>query len=288
VDVPDARPRQSRDISVNPRAWSETAVQVQPYLDKTSAGASNVNHRKQEITTLKRYIRVAVMLAGLALVFGLYDSRTQAQGQAPAGQPPPGARAGGGRSNVPPPDPTKPAKLEITEGTKARYKVREQLAGINFPSDAVGTTESVTGTLVLNPDGSFDAAQSKLTVDLRTLKSDQQMRDGYIQKNTLESEKFPMIEFVPRRAVGLPVPLPAGMQAQGGFQLVGDMTLHGVTREVTWNVVATFGNDLVAGRATTTLLFPTFNLAKPSLARIMSVDDKIELEIEFKCKRSVL
>jgi polyisoprenoid-binding protein YceI len=187
---------------------------------------------------------------------------------------------------VPPPDPTKPVKLEIAEGTTARYKVREQLAGISFPSDAVGTTQSVTGTVVLNPDGSIDASKSKLTVDLRTLKSDQQMRDGYIQGRTLETEKFPMLEFVPRRAVGLSAPLPAGMQAQSGFQLVGDMTLHGVTNEVTWNVVATFGNEVVGGRATTTLQFDTFKLTKPSLARLLSVDDKIELEIEFRTKRT--
>jgi polyisoprenoid-binding protein YceI len=190
--------------------------------------------------------------------------------------------------NVPPPDPTKAAKLELGEGTKARYKVREQLAGINFPSDAVGTTETVTGTIVVKPDGSIDAAQSKITVDLRTLKSDQQMRDGYIQRSTLETEKFPMLEFVPKRAVGLPSPLPAGMQAQAGFQLIGDMTLHGVTSEVTWNVVATFGNDLVGGRAWTTLQFPTFKIAKPSLARIMSVGDNIELEIEFRAKRTAI
>ncbi len=166
--------------------------------------------------------------------------------------------------------------------------MREQLAGISFPSDAVGTTTAVSGTVVVNPDGSIDAGQSKLTVDLRTIKSDQQMRDGYIQNRTLETEKFPMLEFVPRRAVGLPAPLPAGMQAQAGFQLIGDMTLHGVTSESTWNVVATFGNDMVAGRATTTLQFSTFQLTKPSLARLISVEDKIELEIEFKCKRGVL
>ena len=238
---------------------------------------------------MNRHMRAAAVAAGFVLVLGLglHSQGTQAQGQPPAGQPPPAARQGGGRPNVPPPDPTKPAKLEIAEGTKARYKVREQLAGINFPSDAVGTTESVTGMIVINPDGSFGAT-SKLTIDLRTLKSDQQMRDGYIQNRTLETEKFPMMEFVPKRAVGLPVPLPAGMQAQAGFQLIGDMSLHGVTREATWNVVATFGNDQVAGRATTTVLFPTFNLTKPSLARIMSVDDKIELEIEFRCKRGVL
>ena len=176
----------------------------------------------------------------------------------------------------------------MTEGTTARYKVREQLAGVSFPSDAVGTTSAVSGVIVVNPDGSINASQSKITVDLRTIKSDQQMRDGYIQSRTLETEKFPTLEFVPRRAVGLPAPLPAGMQAQAGFQLVGDMTLHGVTSETTWNVVATFGNEVVAGRATTTLQFPTFQLTKPSLARLLSVDDKIDLEIEFKCKRGVM
>lgn len=214
--------------------------------------------------------RITVVAAALALGLGLADLLAQ------------------GRANVPPPDPTKPHKLEVTAGTRARYKVREQLAGINFPSDAVGTTEAVTGTLIINPDGTFDAAQSKLSVDLKTLTSDQQMRDGYIQNRTLETAKFPTMEFVPKKAVGLTAPLPAGMQAQAGFQLVGDMTLHGVTKETTWNVVATFGNDLVGGRATTTFDFATFSLTKPTLARLMSVDDKIELEIEFRCKRSVV
>jgi polyisoprenoid-binding protein YceI len=227
---------------------------------------------------MKAHSRRALAVLGVAMVIG---SSTLSHAQLPA-QP-----GGGGRSGAPAIDPTKPAKLEIAEGSKARYKVREQLAGINFPSDAVGTTEAVTGVIVLNPDGSIDASRSKLTVDLRTLKSDQQMRDGYIQGRTLETEKYPTIEFVPRKTVGLPSPLPSGMQAQAGFQLIGDLTLHGVTKEVTWNVVATFA-DQVAGRATTTLQFGTFNLTKPSLARLMSVDDKIELEIEFKCRRSAL
>lgn len=193
-----------------------------------------------------------------------------------------------GRATVPPPDPTKPHRLEVTTGTRARYKVREQLAGINFPSDAVGTTEAVTGAIVVKPDGTIDAAQSKVTVDLKTLTSDQQMRDGYLQNRTLETAKFPTMEFVPRRAVGLPAPLPAAMQAQAGFQLIGDLTLHGVTKEATWNVVATFGAEMVGGRATTTIDFASYNMTKPSLARLVSVEDKIELEIEFRCKRSVV
>lgn len=226
-----------------------------------------------------RMYRMAAVGAALILGLGL-------SGLHPLAQAPP-APQGQGRASVPPPDPTKPHKLEVTAGTTARYKVREQLAGISFPSDAVGTTQAVTGSIVVKPDGSIDAAQSKLSVDLKTLTSDQQMRDGYVQNRTLETAKFPTMEFVPKRAVGLPAPLPAGMQAQAGFQLIGDTTLHGVTKETTWNVVATFGNDLVGGRATTTIDFATFGMAKPSLARLLSVDDKIELEIEFRCKRTV-
>jgi polyisoprenoid-binding protein YceI len=195
------------------------------------------------------------------------------------------ADQGGGAA--PAPNPAVAQKLELVTGTTARYRVREQLAGISFPSDAVGTTDAVTGSIVVNPDGSI-AAGSSILVDLRTLTSDQSLRDGYIQTRTLETEKFPLLEFAPKRSVGVPAPLPAGMQAQAGFQLVGDMTLHGVTKEVTWNVVATFGNTSVGGRATTTVDFAMFNMTKPSLARLLSVDDKIQLEIEFRCTRTAV
>src|SRR5829696_2544456 len=91
-----------------------------------------------------------VATGALFVALAVFGNQLGAQGQPPQGAPPMGP-PGGGRSMAPPPDPTKPQRLEIAEGTKARYKVREQLAGISFPSDAVGTTESVTGVIVLNP-----------------------------------------------------------------------------------------------------------------------------------------
>jgi polyisoprenoid-binding protein YceI len=216
---------------------------------------------------------VAACLFSLMVSLGA-GTPVLAQGAAPAA---------GGRMSAPAPDATKPQTLTLTTGTRARYRVQEQLAGINFPSDAVGTTEGVTGSITIGPNGAF-APGSKIVVDLKTLTSDQSMRDGYVQRTTLETEKFPTLEIVPKRAVGLAAPLPAG--GQGGFQLVTDMTLHGVTKEVTWNVIVTFGNDAVNGRATTTTEFATFNIAKPQLARLLSVDDKIQLEIEFRSKRT--
>jgi polyisoprenoid-binding protein YceI len=193
------------------------------------------------------------------------------------------AQAPGRATAAPAGPPT--VKLDVADGSTASYRVQEQLAGINFPSEAVGTSTVLTGTLVLAPDGSVDSSKSKLSFDLRTLKSDQEMRDGYIQKRTLETDKFPMADFVPKRIQGVPTPLP--MNGQAGFQLTGDMTIHGVTKEVTWNGVTTFGKDgSVAGLATTDFDFSTFGLTKPTLARLLSVDDKIKLELVFKMKRS--
>ena len=48
----------------------------------------------------------------------------------------------------------------------------DQLAGINFPSDAVGTTSALSGTLVLGPDGSVNATRPKIAVDLRDDRND--------------------------------------------------------------------------------------------------------------------
>ena len=58
--------------------------------------------------------------------------------------------------------------------------------------------------------------------------------------------------------------------------------MHGVTREVTWRVVATFAEGKASGLATTSFTFSTFNLTKRSLARVISVDDAINLEVEFR------
>lgn len=65
------------------------------------------------------------------------------------------------------------------------------------------------------------------------------------------------------------------------------MTIHGVTKEVTYQGIATFGRDgTIAGRAKTNFTFVTFGLTKPSIGRLMNVDDKIDLEIVFKFRRS--
>lgn len=174
-------------------------------------------------------------------------------------------------------------RFEVGRGSKAEYRVREQLARLNFPNDAVGATESVTGALVIRPDGSF-APESKLTVDLRTLRTDEPKRDGFVRENTLETNRYPLAEFVPRRHKGLPTPVPTSGVAN--FQLTGDMTLHGVTTEQTWDVAATFAADAVTAKAVTKFNFAKFKITVPRVFGLLSVDDDIRLELNLRLQRA--
>lgn len=182
----------------------------------------------------------------------------------------------------PPPPKPGPVQLDIQGGSTASYRVTEQLAGVNFQNDAIGATPAVTGTIALNADGTVNSAGSKVTIDLRMLKSDQEMRDSYLQKRTLETDKFPTAVFVPKTLTGVASPFPNNGQA--GFQLTGDLTVHGTTAPVTWQGIATFNKNGASGRASTNFTFATFGLTKPSLTILLSVDDKINLDVVFKLK----
>jgi len=167
--------------------------------------------------------------------------------------------------------------------SKASYHAQEQLAGRNLPSEAVGTSNGVSGTIVLNPDGSVVADQSQIKVDLSKLTSDESRRDNYIKGSTLQTNQFPMATFTPRQVQGLPTPLPTSGQAT--FQLLGDLTVHGVTKPVTWQVTAQFDPSNVSGNATTNVNLSDFGMTPPKAGPVLSIEDGLTLELVFSAAR---
>ena len=130
-------------------------------------------------------------------------------------------------------------------------------------------------------DGSIDSAQSKITVDMASLVSDSNRRDGYVRSNTLETNKYPTAELVVKSTPGLLWPLPSSGEV--AFQIVGDMTIHGVTKELTWEATAQAGDGgSVTGTAKTNFTFDTFDMEIPSVFVVLSVVDDVRLEIDFE------
>lgn len=167
----------------------------------------------------------------------------------------------------------------VSDQSKATFRVREQLVGVQLPSDAVGTTNAVTGQLVLSPDGAVTRDVSKITVDLRQLKTDDPRRDNFIKSNTLATGRFPMAEFVPAQAAGLPSPLPAA--GEHTFTLTGPMTIRGVQKELTWDVKARREGTQLSGTATTSFKFGDFGMSPPRVPLVLSIVDDIRLEVEL-------
>jgi polyisoprenoid-binding protein YceI len=177
--------------------------------------------------------------------------------------------------------PAEPIRFVVAPtGNEARYRVREQLMGANLPNDAVGVTNGITGTILAYPDGRIVKDSSRIVVDVRLLKSDKSRRDGFLQRRTLETEKFPTVELVPTEIRGFDGKLPTSGPVT--FQLLGDFTVHGVTRPTVWNVTARADGEHVAGTATTTFTFKDVGLDQPRVPVVLSVADTIKLEYDFR------
>jgi polyisoprenoid-binding protein YceI len=168
-------------------------------------------------------------------------------------------------------------------GNEARYRVREQLLHHDLPNDAVGRTSSITGAIALSDGGVFDTAASKLTIDVTTLKSDQERRDGYVQRRLLETEQYPTVVFVPSALSGATLPLPPN--GQESFDLTGLLTVHGVTRPTVWHIKAQSNGTDVTGTGSTRFTFGDMSLQQPHVPVVLSVADTITLEYDFHLVR---
>jgi len=112
------------------------------------------------------------------------------------------------------------------DATVAGYRVEEVFAQGARKATANGRTNDVTGSLTV-ADGTVTAGS--FTVDLTTLKSDEDRRDQVIRDDGLETNRFPKGTFTLTKPIKLP------QVADGKVFNVfgtGDLTLHGVTRAV--------------------------------------------------------
>ena len=167
----------------------------------------------------------------------------------------------------------------LQEGTAARYLIREELANVELPFDAIGETTEVSGAFTFTADGEIVPEGSRIVLNAASLKSDEENRDRYLRRNAIETGTYPEIVFVATSIDGLAWPLPASGEA--AFTINGDLTVREVTRPVAWQTVATFDSAGVTGTAKTNFTFGEFEMEVPDLFFIVSLEDNIRLELDF-------
>ena len=159
----------------------------------------------------------------------------------------------------------------------AGYRVRETFLQQNAESDAVGRTEGVTGSLTVDGEaGALRLVSTQVIVDMTTLTSDKDRRDGQLRGRGIQSDTFPTATF----DLATPVALPADFgSADVAVQLPGKLTLHGVVKDVTIDAQARLDPDgtvVVAGSLP--IVFADYGIEAPNVAGIIAVQDNGSME----------
>ncbi len=165
-------------------------------------------------------------------------------------------------------------------GTWAGYRFDEELAGVGT-NTAVGRTPDVTGTMTVEGD---EVRAVDIEVDLTTLTSDNGTRDGALRSRGLESDTFPTATFTLTSPLALPDGVASGERVTA--QATGDLTIHGVTNEVTLDVEAELsdGTAAVVGRAPVVLA--DFGIEAPTGFSVLSIEDEGTFEFQLFFTRS--
>ena len=159
----------------------------------------------------------------------------------------------------------------------AGYRVRETFLQQNAETDAVGRTEGVTGSLTVDGEaGALRLVSTQVIVDMRTLTSDKDRRDGQLRGRGIQSDTFPTATFDLATPAALPADLLAGDVT---VELPGKLTLHGVVKAVTVAAQArleTDGTVVVAGSLP--IVFADYGIEAPNVAGIIAVQDHGTME----------
>lgn len=170
-------------------------------------------------------------------------------------------------------------RFEIQPGeSEARFVIDEVLRG--SPKTVVGTTNQVAGQIAVDPTDPDGAEVGTILINARTFATDSTSRDRMIQNQILETEAHEYISFQPTALTGLPPRASIGDMLT--LKVVGDLTIRGVTRPVTFDAtVMPETASRLEGSATTTIRFADWGISIPQVPSVTGVSDDVRLELTF-------
>ena len=151
-------------------------------------------------------------------------------------------------------------------------------------SNVTGSFTKVAGTVVLN-DRDITQSEVSATIDVNSVDTRVEARDKDLKSpHFFEIEKYPTIEFKSKKIVS----------SGAKLQVIGDLTIHGTTRDVTLDVdgptpelADPWGNLRRGISATTTINRKDFNLLYNNLVKTGEavVGDTVKIQIDAEMVR---
>lgn len=169
--------------------------------------------------------------------------------------------------------------------SSASYTLHEVLRG--SPVTVIGKTNDIDGDIALDRAHVNTARLGVIRINARTLKTDSDRRDNTVKRMILKSEDDAneYIVFKAKNVSGAPETVANG--ASFPLTIVGDLTITGVTKEVTFAGQGNFAadNQLVAD-VKTTVHYADFGLSVPKLSFLANVEEDAVLDIHVVAKQT--
>jgi polyisoprenoid-binding protein YceI len=164
--------------------------------------------------------------------------------------------------------------------THAQFKVRHLMI-----SNVKGDFDKVTGTITLD-DANPAASSINVTIDINSISTREPQRDAHLKSaDFFDAEKFPTMTFVSTAVV---------KSGEDSYEVVGNLTLHGVTQTIDLNVESVtpevkdpFGLYRRGAEAKATILRSDFGLKYNSVLEAggVAIGDQVHITIDTEFTR---
>lgn len=195
-----------------------------------------------------------------------------------------GAKTGAtsGTVTVPTLAPTDGATLFTIDSSssKATFTINEVLFG--NPNTVVGETDKVAGQILVNAQDPSKSQVGEIKIDVSTLVTDNDLRNRTLQGRILQTDTAAnqYATFVAKSITGLPESIAVGQQVS--FKITGDLTIHQVTKTVTFDATVKVVSDKqITGTASTTVKYSDFGISVPDVPSVTGLGDMVKLALDF-------
>ncbi|HEY1391302.1 MAG TPA: YceI family protein [Ktedonobacterales bacterium] len=167
-----------------------------------------------------------------------------------------------------------------SSSSKATFTIDEVLFG--NPNTVVGETDKVAGQILVNAQDPSKSQLGEIKIDVSTLVTDNDLRNRTLQGRILQTDTSAnqYATFVAKSITGLPETITVGQQVS--FKMTGDLTIHQVTKTVTFDVkVNVVSEKQITGTASTTVKYSDYGISVPDVPSVTGLGDTVKLALDF-------
>ncbi|HUN60249.1 MAG TPA: YceI family protein [Candidatus Binataceae bacterium] len=169
-----------------------------------------------------------------------------------------------------------------TQTSQISATVQLPLARMRDQPTTTGTFEIITGEVDGDPDNLAATGHVSIVIDATTYNSGNDMRDRHVIHSALQTFNFTAISFESTRIEDIKVETPGAL---GTATVVGNLTLHGVTREMSLPVNLSMSPDgIFEARGEITFDYTDFAITPPSLF-FVPAGKNVDVEFDIRAER---